>query len=77
MVICTDKGNREFSWTKDHFYLVDKPCEKRNPGYPLDSLQIVPEFGKYLAELSEEEKELYKKNERTDDVIGFILRSVQ
>ena len=53
MVICSDKGVNKFSWSKDHFYFVNKPCEKRNPGYPLDSMTIVPEFNKYLVELTE------------------------
>ena len=68
MVICSDNGVNKFSWSKDHFYFVDKPCEKRNPGYPLDSITIVPEFNKYLAELTEEDKEVYKKK---DNVIPF------
>ena len=35
MVVCTDKGIFKFTWSKDDFYLVDKPIEKRNVGYPL------------------------------------------
>ena len=50
MVVCSDKGTAEFSWTKDHFYFVDTPSKKRNPGYPLDSISIIPEF-KYLFNL--------------------------
>ena len=76
MVICSDKGVNKFSWSKDHFYFVDKPCEKRNPGYPLDSITIVPEFDKYLAELTEEDKEVYKKEDNIDEVIEFITKSI-
>ena len=76
MVICSDNGVNKFSWSKDHFYFVDKPCEKRNPGYPLDSITIVPEFNKYLAELTEEDKEVYKKKDNIDDVIEFITKSI-
>ena len=76
MVICSDKGVNKFSWSKDHFYFVDKPCEKRNPGYPLDSITIVPEFNKYLAELTEEDKEVYKKKDNIDEVIEFITKSI-
>ncbi len=32
---------KEYSWSKSHFYFVDKPCEKRNLGYPLDSMSIM------------------------------------
>ena len=76
MVICSDNGVNKFSWSKDHFYFVDKPCEKRNPGYPLDSITIVPEFNKYLTELTEEDKEVYKKKDNIDEVIEFITKSI-
>ena len=76
MVIYIDNGVNKFSWSKDHFYFVDKPCEKRNPGYPLDSITIVPEFNKYLAELTEEDKEVYKKKDNIDEVIEFITKSI-
>ena len=76
MVICSDNGVNKFSWSKDHLYFVDKPCEKRNPGYPLDSITIVPEFNKYLAELTEEDKEVYKKKDNIDEVIEFITKSI-
>ena len=77
MVICSDKGVNKFSWSKDHFYFVNKPCEKRNPGYPLDSMTIVPEFNKYLVELTEKDKMKYKKQDNIDDVIEFITNSVK
>lgn len=76
MVICNKDGNKEFLWSKDNFYFVSKPCEKRNPGYPLDSISIIPEFNKYLAELTEEEKELYKKKNNTNNVVEFILDNI-
>lgn len=75
MVMCDENGVREYSWSKDHFYFVDKPCEKRNPGYPLDSISIVPEFNKYLVELTEEDKKQYKKKDDVKGVIEFITNS--
>lgn len=77
MVICDNNRKEEYSWTKDHFYFVDKPCEKRNQGYPLDSINIVPEFNKYLVELTEEDKKQYKKKDNIDNVIEFIIKNVQ
>ena len=76
MVVCSDKGTAEFSWTKDHFYFVDTPSEKRNPGYPLDSISIIPEFNKYLVDLTEEEKNQYRKKDNIDDVVDFIRKSI-
>lgn len=77
MVICDNNRKEEYSWTKDHFYFVDTPCEKRNQGYPLDSISIVPEFNKYLVELTEEDKKQYKKKDNIDNVIEFIIKNVQ
>lgn len=77
MVICNDDGSKEFSWSKDHFYFIDKPCEKRNPGYPLDSISIIPEFDKYLVELSPEEKATLNGKDCKNDDIKFILDNIR
>lgn len=77
LVICDDNGEKHYSWTKEHFYFVDKPSHKRNLGYPLESISIVPEFNKYSVELSEEEKQQYKKKDNIDNVVEFILNSIQ
>lgn len=73
MVVITDKSCDELTWSKDKFYFVSTPCSKRNPGYPLDSISIIPEFNKYLVELSDEERNLYKSKENIDGVVNFIL----
>ena len=73
MVVITDKSCDELTWSKDKFYFVSTPCSKRNPGYPLDSISIIPEFNKYLVELSDEERNLYKSKENIDRVVNFIL----
>ena len=75
MVVCSDKGTAQFSWTKDHFYFVDKPCEKINRGYPLDSISIIPEFNKYLAELTDKEKEEYRKKDNIEEVAKFVVEN--
>ena len=76
MVIYDGKEKKEYSWSKSHFYFIDKPCKKRNPGYPLDSITIVPEFNKYLVELTEEEKSKCKKNNNTQEIVSFILDNI-
>ena len=43
MVICNGKETKEYTWSKGDFYLVSKPCKERNPGYPLDSISVMPE----------------------------------
>ena len=76
MVIYNGKEKKEYTWSKSHFYFVDKPCNKRNPGYPLDSITIVPEYNKYYLDLTKEEKEEYKQTTNTDNAINFILRNI-
>lgn len=76
MVICNEKGTEKYSWSKDDFYFVDKPSEKRNPGYPLDSISIMPEANKYFVDLSPEDKKKYNKKDNLDDVVEFIVNNV-
>lgn len=73
MVIYDGKEAKEFTWSKEHFYLVDKPSQNRNPGYPLDSINIIPEFNKYLVDLTKEEKTKYNETDKTNEVIKFML----
>ena len=77
MVIYTDEGVSKFTWSKDDFYLVDKPIEKRNVGYPLDSISVIPESGKYFAELVEPKDETHKKKDSIEKVVNFIEKSLK
>lgn len=74
MVIYNGKEAKQYTWEKDHFYFVDKPCEIRNPGYPLDSISIMPEYNKYFVELTQEEKNCNSNND--NDVLDFIVKSL-
>ena len=76
MVIYNENGKKEYTWSKDHFYFVDKPCEKRNPGYPLDSISIIPEFNKYMLELTEEEKKKLDNSKNDEGVINFLINNI-
>lgn len=77
MVIYNGKEAKIHTWNKSDFYFVDTPSEKRNPGYPLDSIAIIPEFNKYLVELTEEEKGSNIRNDQNKDnkVVEFIVSS--
>ena len=77
MVIYDGKETNEYSWSKGHFYFIDKPCEKRNPGYPLDSISIMPECNKYFVDLTEEDKNKNQKDYNEDDVIEFIVKNLK
>lgn len=76
MVVCNGKESREYSWSKGDFYLVDKPCEKRKPGYPLDSISVMPENNKYWLDITDDEKKKSKGNSDSDDVVEFIVNSI-
>ena len=75
MVIYDGKKVKQYSWSKGHFYFVDKPCEKRNPGYPLDSISVMPECNKYFVDLTQEEWNKNTENYKEDDVINFIVKN--
>lgn len=75
MVVYNGREAKQYTWNKSHFYFVDTPCEIRNPGYPLDSISIMPEYNKYFVELTKDEKNNNKTSE--DDVIEFILKSLK
>ena len=62
MVIYDGEETKEYTWSKSDFYLVDKACEERNPGYPLDSISVMPENNKYWLKLTEKKKKRVKKN---------------
>lgn len=76
MVIYNGEEKKEYTWTKSNFYLVDKPCNERNPGYPLDSISVMPENNQYWLELTEEEKRKRTEKNDNDGVIEFIVNNI-
>ncbi len=82
IAIYNGKETKTYSYEKDEFYLVNKESEKRHEGYPLDSISIIPEFNKYLTDLTEEELKLREENinnnnnENVIDAICKILKDM-
>lgn len=76
MVICQSGGTDNFTWSYDNFYLVDTPSKVRNPGYPLDSISVMPGLNKYFVELTAEEKTKKNRKDSEDNVVEFILKSL-
>lgn len=72
VVIYNNNGSKEYSWGDDTFYLVDKPCKRRIPGYPLDSISIDPQCNKYFVDLTAKDKGGYNE----DGVVDFIIKSL-
>ena len=76
MVIYNGKETKEYTWSKRQVYFIDKPSEKRNPGYALDSISIMPEVNKYFVELTEEDRKKSTNKYNEDDVIEFITKNI-
>ena len=75
IVIYNGKEAKKYTWSKSNFYLIDKPCKKRNPGYPLDSISVMPENNKYWLELTDEEIRKGKEEGNKDEV-EFIINNI-
>ncbi|MFR2196599.1 MAG: hypothetical protein ACLS5Y_03415 [Clostridia bacterium] len=43
----------------------------------MDSISVIPESGKYFAELVEQKDEKYKKKESIEKVVNFIVESLK
>lgn len=76
MVLISENSIYEYSWSYDDFYLVSNVNEKRNPGYPLDSISIDEKLNKYFVDMTEEDRIKNKKQDKDDEVINFIINSL-
>ncbi len=73
-VICNGV-EKTYTWSKEDFYIVDKPSDKINPGYPLNTISINKNLNKYFTDITEDDKKYIKEDER--DVIDFIANSIK
>lgn len=62
-----------YSWSKEDFYIVDIPCNKRWPGYPLNSISVNKKLNKYFTDITEEDTVDLQDSE--DDVVRFIYQN--
>ena len=62
-----------YTWSKDSFYMIDKPSEKRNPGYPLNSISKTKNTNKYFTDLTDDDK---TKENNESDVIEFLCKNL-
>ena len=74
--VYSSKGYRTFSWERGRFYLVDKPCEERNPGSPLNSLSIDKDSGLYFAQMSNEDWQR-NDNYNENEVVKFLVKAIK
>lgn len=75
-VAISDKNGNVYSFDyKVEKIFVNKVNEKRNIGYPLDSISITPEYNKYTVELTDEENN--KLNELCNkEIYEFIIETL-
>ena len=74
MVVYNKNNYQEFTWSKDEFYIVDKINDKRNVGYPLNSISISKDTNKYFVDL---DANFSKVDKHHNDVIKFIVNSLK
>ncbi len=74
MAVICDKKESTYTWSKEDFYLVDKPSNIINPGYPLNTISINKKLNKYFTDITDEDKEKIQEDE--SDVIEFIVSNV-
>lgn len=75
LAIINDGKEYTYTWSKEDFYIVGIPSNKINPGYPLNSISINKKLNKYFTDITINDKELIKEDER--DVIDFIIKSIK
>ena len=73
MVLIKDGKEYTYTWSKEDFYLVEKPSAIVNIGYPLNSISVNKKLNKYFTDITQKDKEIITQTE--DDVIEFITNN--
>ncbi len=63
-----------YTWSKEDFYIVDKPSNRIDVGYPLNTISINKKLNKYFTDLTEEDKKQIQEDE--SNVIEFICKNL-
>ena len=63
-----------YTWSKDDFYIVDKPSDKIDPGYPLNTISINKKLNKYFTDMTKEDYDSVKEDE--GDVVEFLCKNL-
>ena len=64
-----------YTWSKEDFFIIDKPSDKINPGYPLNTISINKKLNKYFTDMTDEDRE--ETNEDESDVVNFLCESLK
>lgn len=74
MAVINNGKESTYTWSKEDFYMVDKPSNKINPGYPLNTISINKKLNKYYTDITDEDKEKVQEDE--SDVVDFIASNI-
>ena len=74
MAVINNGKESTYTWSKEDFYMVDKPSDKINPGYPLNTISINKKLDKYFTDITEEDIAMLQEDE--SDVVEFIANNV-
>ncbi len=74
MAVINDGKENTYTWSKEDFYMVEKPSDKESPGYPLNRISINKKLNKYFTDITEEDKLLIQEDE--SDVVDFIANCI-
>ena len=63
-----------YTWSKEDFFIIDKPSDKINPGYPLNTISINKKLNKYFTDMTDEDKIKVKEDE--SEVVEFLCKKL-
>lgn len=63
-----------YTWSKGDFYIVDKPSNIVNLGYPLNTISVNKKLNKYFTDMTKEDWENIKEDE--SNVIEFLKNNL-
>lgn len=63
-----------YTWSKNDFYIVDKPSDKIDPGYPLNTISINKKLNKYFTDMTKEDRDTVKEDE--SNVVEFLCKNL-
>ncbi len=70
--IATPEGNYKETTIKSPRTFVSTPTSNRQAGYPLESIQIEPASGKYIADMTQEEQDIFWQKAIGDKLLEFV-----
>lgn len=72
IAVISNSREYTYTWSKEDFYIVDKPSNKINLGYPLNTISINKKLNKYFTDITEDDKKKIKEDE--SNVIEFLCK---